>query len=282
MLKEEITTMVCFHDLLGFGNMVSVSGGTLDSAVGEIAHRRISMLRETVSEVTADFPDGTSLFQMNDSAIAVCDLDHDIGSMHIDSGSISSKSPTAESAVKALNFVCASAKLHQRTIQKESDSKIGAAGRSFIVLGKRWPIPNFEDNVTDVPELQANLAYSEAYAADTAGSKSGFGGRAWDNIYINDLMWFLMTTAITAIPNEINNLNRNLACSPELTFPEKIVAPLNSKPIELTIFHKKRKFYSVMSHHAISISDGMTKKTQTHSRTGTAKKNKKSEPKAGG
>lgn len=259
MQKEEILTMVCFHDLLGFGNMVSVSGGTFDSAVGEIAHKRIGMLRETVSEVTSDFPEGTSLFQMNDSAIAVCDLKHNIGSMHIESSSIGSRPPTKEIALKALNFVCASAKLHHRTIQKEHDSRIGPAGRSFIVLGKRWPIKNFNDTVTDVPELQANLAYSEAYAADTAGSKAGFDGRAWDNIYINDLMWFLMKTVNACIPDEIINLNANLSCSPGTSFPDKILAP-KSKPIETTIFHRKRTFYSVMSHHAIDISDGLSKK----------------------
>ena len=260
MQQEEITTMVFFHDLLGFGNMVSVSGGTLDSAVGEIAHKRISMLRETVSEVIPAFPDETNLFQMNDSAIAVCDLDYNIGSMHIDSGSIASQQPNKDAAITALNFVCASAKLHQRTIQKESESKIGPAGRSFIVLGKRWPIPNFDDEVTDVPELQANLAFSEAYAADAAGSKSGFGGRAWDNIYINDLMWFLMSIAYTCIPDEISYLNSNLSCNPGVSFPDKIIAPLNNKPIELTIFHRKRMFYSVMAHHATSITDGLSKK----------------------
>lgn len=150
MQKVEITTMVCFHDLLGFGNMVSVSGGTLNSAVGEIAHKRIGMLRETVNKVNHDFPEGTKLFQMNDSAVAVCDLDYNISSMHIDSGSIGSQPPTAESVINALNFVCASAKLHQRTIQNESHSKIGPAGRSFIVLGKRWPVQGYEDQVTEL------------------------------------------------------------------------------------------------------------------------------------
>ncbi len=260
MQKEEITTMVCFHDLLGFGNMISVSGGTLNSAVGTIAHQRIGMLRKTVNEVNHEFPEGTKLFQMNDSAIAVCDLDYNINSMHIDSGSIASQPPTAESAIKALNFVCASAKLHQRTIEKESDSKIGPAGRSFIVLGKRWPVPSYEDQVTDVAELQANLAYSEAYAADTAGSKAGFSGRSWDNIYINDMMWFLMSIAKIVIPNEISKLNNNLTCNPGTEFPNKIIAPLNDKPIELNIFHRKRTFYSVMSHHAISINDAMLAK----------------------
>ncbi|EAQ64100.1 hypothetical protein MED121_21061 [Marinomonas sp. MED121] len=260
MQEEEITTMVCFHDLLGFGNMVSVSGGTLSSAVGEIAHKRIGMLRETVNEISNDFPDGTKLFQMNDSAIAVCDLDYNIGSMHIDSGSIVSQPPPAEVAKKALEFVCASSKLHQRTIQKESESKIGPAGRSFIVLGKRWPVKQFDDQVTDVPELQANLAYSEAYAADTAGSKLGFGGRAWDSIYINDMMWFLMSISKTVIPNEINNLNANLSCSPGVEFPQKIIAPKNNKPIEIDIFHRKRTFHCVMSHHAIGISDAMQPK----------------------
>jgi hypothetical protein len=253
MPTNEITTMVCFHDLLGFGNMVSVSGGTFDSAVGDIAHKRVNMLRETVSEVASDFPEETVLFQMNDSAVAVCDLDLNIGSMHIDAASISAEPPSKEIALKALNFVCASAKLHHRTIQKEHDGKIGPAGRSFIVLGKRSPIDSHNDKVTDVPELQANLAFSEAYMADSLGAKAGFSGRAWDSIYINDFMWFLMSTSAYSQPEIGASLSKNLVGGKNGKFPENIRAP-HSSEIETTIFHRKRKFHSVMSHHAIDIS----------------------------
>lgn len=257
MPTNEITTMVCFHDLLGFGDMVSVSGGTFASAVGEIAHKRINMLRETVSEVASEFPEGTVLFQMNDSAVAVCDLDFDIGSMHIDAASIRSKVASKDVTLKALHFVCASAKLHHRTIQKEHDGKIGPAGRSFVVLGKRWPVDSHNDKVTDVPELQANLAFSEAYMADSLGAKAGFSNRAWDSIYINDLMWFLMSTATLSLLGRGASLSENLVGGKNGSFPENLRAP-NSLAIETMIFHRKRTFHSVMSHHAIDISKVLT------------------------
>lgn len=250
MPTNEITTMVCFHDLLGFGNMVSVSGGTFSSAVGEVAHKRVNMLRETVGEVASEFPKGTVLFQMNDSAVAVCDLDLDIGSMHVEAAAIHSEVPSKEVALKALHFVCASAKLHHRTIQKEHDGKIGPAGRTFVVLGKRWPVDSHNDSVADVPELQANLAFSEAYMADSYGAKAGFSDSVWSSIYINDHMWFLMSTAPSLV-GVGDLLSKNLVGG-KGSFPENIRA--SSSAIETTIFHRKRKFYSVMSHHARDIS----------------------------
>ena len=250
MTKTEITTMVCLHDLLGYGDMVSVSGGTLDSAVGKIAHQRISMLRKTISEVRKEFPADTTFFQMNDSAVAVCDVEHDIGSMHVESTAISSKTPSPTSAIKLLKFVCGCAHLHQSTLKKEQIERIGPAGRTFIVLGKRWPIENHDDTIIDVPQLQANLAYAEAYMADLAGSKAGFLGRVWENIYLNDLMCFFLGTIKTCIPDKINLLNQRLSVKND--FPKSILTP-DSQKIELTIFHRKRSFYSIMSHHTIDI-----------------------------
>lgn len=74
------------------------------------------------------------------------------------------------------------------------------------------------------------------------------------------MMWFLMSIARTVIPDEISKLNNNLACNPGIEFPKKIIVPLNDKPIELDIFHRKRTFYSVLSHHAELISDAMQAK----------------------
>lgn len=256
MQAAEITTMVCFHDLLGFGDMVSVSGGTFNSAVGQIAHARIGMLRETVGEVASEFPAGTVFFQMNDSAVAVCDLDIQIGAMHVDSASIYVATPSEEAALKALKFVCASAKLHHRTIQKEHEGRFGPAGRSFVVLGKRWPINSYSGLVADVPELQANLAFSEAYIADSLGAKAGFGGRTWDNIYLNDFMWQLMRI-VGHSPKFGNLLSKNLLGGAWGAFPENILAP-DTVEIETTIFHRKRTFHSIMSHHAIDISKALS------------------------
>lgn len=250
MNVSEITTMVCFHDLLGFGDMVSVSGGTFDSAVGAIAHKRISLLRQSISHVSAEFPQGTRLFQMNDSAIAVCDIDFEIGSMHIDSGSISASHPSREVALKALKFLGASACLHHKTVQVEHDLKIGPAGRTFVVLGKRWPIPEVSDTVFDVQELQANLAFSEAHIADSMGSKYGFSGRAWDLLFVNDYMWFLMMVSGMSIPDIAPSLSA-LGKQGE-SFPKNLIADGTAK-IEAEIFHRKRTFFSLLSHHAIDI-----------------------------
>ena len=53
------TCILMFHDLLGFGNLISSSCGTLDSSVGEIAYQRILNLKQSVSSVKTYFPDNT-------------------------------------------------------------------------------------------------------------------------------------------------------------------------------------------------------------------------------
>jgi hypothetical protein len=60
--KNSLTTMVCFHDLLGYGEMVALSGGNLDSAVGKLAHERINLLRNTVSIIKHHFPENAIFF----------------------------------------------------------------------------------------------------------------------------------------------------------------------------------------------------------------------------
>lgn len=251
METKGITTMVCFHDLLGFGNMVSVSGGTLDSVMGEIAHRRIDLLRQTVGEVSKEFPDGTSLFQMNDSAVASCDIDLSIGSSHIDAGAISSLIPQEAVAKRALDFVCASSILHHNTALNELRERIGPAGRTFIVLGKRWPVENHEDCVTDVPALQANLAFSEAYIADSLGSKAGFIAGAWDSIYLNDLMWMFLTLVGKPLSG-LSSLVKTIPICDTGVFPKCLCAS-EPREIEATIFHRKRVFHNISSLLAIGI-----------------------------
>jgi hypothetical protein len=68
-----ITTLVGFHDLLGYGDMIAASSGTLGSAVGEIAYRRILGLQRSVAEVRHCFPDGTRFFHINDTVTAYLD-----------------------------------------------------------------------------------------------------------------------------------------------------------------------------------------------------------------
>lgn len=254
---KSITTMVCYHDLLGYGDMVSVSGGNLDSIVGQIAHHRIDTLRHTISAIKKQFPTGSSFFQINDSIIVTCDIDYQIKSMHIDSRSISSSLPSAAASIEALKFVCGAASLHQETINNDNEKEIGPGGRTFIVLGKRWPISQLNDGVQDIPELQANLAYAEAYIADSLGSKFGFLGQAWENIYINDNMQFLLSIASASIPDEIEKLCK---LHPTINhFPRNIMNQ-ELDPIDVLIFHRKRRFYSLLSHYAKDISEALSSK----------------------
>lgn len=249
--KNSLTTMVCFHDLLGYGEMIALSGGNLDSAVGKLAHERINLLRNTVSNIKSHFPENAILFQINDAAVIVCDINYQIDSMHIDSQSIHSSPPTIDSSLTALRFINGSANLHQSSLNAEHDNKIGPGGRTFIILGKRWPINEYKsDGINDIPTLQANLAFAEAYIADNLGKKAGFSQRIWENIYINDYMEHLLSTSKIVIPDQISLLK---TIRPTDNFPKNIMTP-DTAPIEVEIFHRKRKFFSIMSHYAKDIS----------------------------
>ena len=225
----------------------------MDSAVGNIALKRIGLLRSNVSKTVTDFPDGTKLFHMNDSAVAVCDVDLPVTSMHADSQSISSPILNVDEAIKAIRFLGASAKLHQATIGSEHDSKIGPAGRTFVVLGNRWQVESQNDGVEDVPELQANLAFAEAYTADSLGSKCGFTGRCWDSLYVNDLMWHVMNIGLHHNQDvERQICDRISANKNEERWSNKL--RVNGKsPIEINVFHRKRLYYALMSHHTIDL-----------------------------
>ncbi|WP_392537858.1 hypothetical protein [Legionella sp. 227] len=250
MDSKEITTIVCFHDLLGFGDMLSVSGGNLNSAVGKIAHKRIDTLRETLGKVKNNFPPDATFFQINDSATVVCDINFEINSMHIDPASIGSQIPLESTVLKVLKFICGAANLHQLTLNNDHDNQVGPGGRTFIVIGKRWPITDYKDEIIDIPALQTNLAFAEAYIADSMGSKIGFNRNAWENIYINDFTEFLLKTAKIAIPpKKLEHLNK---LHPTTPFPENILTP-NAPVIEIPIFHRRRKFFSILSHYAKDI-----------------------------
>lgn len=261
---EGKTTLVCFHDLLGYGNMVSVSGGTLDSAIGKIARQRINMLRKTMHEIKNEFPEGTAFFQMNDSAVAVYDIDINFNLGHIDSGNYGIDNLFNEKAIFLLKFICGSAMLHDQMRLKEEKEKTGPAGRTFVVLGKRWDTDTYEDDkITDVPMLQANLAFAEAYKADMEGTKAGFNQLASRNIYINELIYLALMGMNRPLSSHIPPEVRTKFSIPGIaslnhhslgSFPHYILTR-DVKPVELPIFHRNRKFYSIMSHHAVKINE---------------------------
>jgi hypothetical protein len=160
-------TIVAFHDLLGFGEMVAASGGTFDSAVGAVAFARIKSLRESIDSVHGQFPAGTTFFHFNDTLTAHLDVDIEIGSSHTDSTGIGMAPPKRHEVLKTIRMLGAAATLHQRSIATEDADRIGAAGRTFVVMGKRWELGTGPSGpVMEIPHLQANLAFAEAHLAE--------------------------------------------------------------------------------------------------------------------
>ncbi|HNP52528.1 MAG TPA: hypothetical protein PKJ85_12150 [Nitrosomonas nitrosa] len=240
--------------MLGFGQMISVSGGTLDSAIGSIALKRIDLLRNSIGNASIDFPAGTKIFHLNDSAIAVLDVDLPVQSMHADSQSIIHPPILdVDEVISTLRFLGASAKLHQETINAEHDNKIGPSGRTFVVLGNRWKIEARSDGVEDVNELQANLAFAEAYQADVLGNKVGFGGRCWDSLFVNDLLWSTMSVGLHQRHDICEQILQHLSANKEETHWPKRLLVQKKNPIEVDIFNRRRVFYALMSHHTISL-----------------------------
>lgn len=248
--KTSKTCVVMFHDLLGFGNMVSSSCGTLDSAVGEIAYDRISNLANSVKHVDPTFPTGTHVIHFNDSVIASIDLDITIGSQLIDPSGIASQPINVDELTKALNFLGASARLHQKTLASEEENKFGPGGRTVIAVGKRWLVTDESSSVLN--QFQANLAFAEAYLAESIGSKGGLNKRCFYNLYVNDYMWHIMSLVrfhSPAIADELDKYGMR-----DVKFPE-CMRPTDDKNnvLEIEIFHRKRKYYSLMSHHTCDI-----------------------------
>ena len=246
------TTLVGLHDLLGFGNMVASSGGTLDSAVGSVAYNRILSLRATLDHVQGLFPLDTVLFHFNDTVVAVLDVDIAIGSSHTDPSGIASQISSRDDLLAVLQFLGACASLHQKSLQGEEEERLGPGGRTFVVLGKRWAVPAIQAaKVTELIQLQANLAFTEAYLADSLGSAAGFDKRSSWSLYVNDLLWHVMVTAkVTMKPDESATLST--LGSKDQEFPKNLLAP-NDPLAEAKIFHRKRKFYSLMSHQACDL-----------------------------
>jgi len=250
------STLVGLHDLLGFGELLAASGGTLDSAVGEFSYRRVLGLRQSVTDIEALFPKGTMFFHFNDTVTAYLDVDIEIGSSHTDPGGIAALPIRPSEYEKVLKFVSGCASLHQRSIAREDDERLGPAGRTFVVLGKRWDLGKVRSRrVFEVPPLQANLAFAEAYAADQAGSKKGFSHRTCSRVYLNDYVWFVLRAGFPTLKSGQQSRLAELG-TPGGHFPLNL-NPNDAKPIPIEIFHRLRNFHSVMSHHACDIAKAL-------------------------
>jgi hypothetical protein len=248
-------TLVGFHDLLGFGELLAASGGTLDSAVGELAYKRVLGLRSSVTDVQDKFPQGTMFFHFNDTVTAYLDVDIAIGSSHTDPSGIAAAPPSRAVFENILRFVSGCANLHQISIGREENDRLGPAGRTFVVLGKRWELGAVDsEQVFEVPPLQANFAFAEAYLADRAGSKHGFSHRTYYRMYLNDYLWFILVAGYQTVSLEKQLLLSALGGAE--AFPNNLSSP-DSRVIEVEIFHRLRRFYSVMSHHACELSNAL-------------------------
>ena len=247
------TTLVGFHDLLGFGELLASSEGTLNSAVGEIAHKRILGLRQSVAEIQNEFPKDAMFFHFNDTVTVYLDVDVDIDSSHTDPSGIAATPVKRSQYEKILRFVSGCGALHQRSIAREDEDRLGAAGRTFIVLGKRWDLGKTDSKrIFEVPPLHANLAFAEAYLADQSGSRGGFLHRTFYRIYVNDFLWLILCAGGSTLSHEKLSRLSTLGDSKE-QFPGNLCAP-GTDPVSIEIFHRKRVFRSLMSHHVCDIS----------------------------
>jgi hypothetical protein len=234
------------------------------------------------------FPTAQTFLHFNDTVTTCLDVDINITWGHAIPPGLGIAGFTARAEyLKVLHFVSGCATLHQRSIQREERERIGPAGRTFVVMGKRWALDQSPtENVFDIPVLQANLAFSEAYLADSAGSGKGFNHRSYDRLYINDYVHAILLSAAASpvmLPEppepsgpgakewaavlsesrrqqqppltdeEQNSLDR--LGSRRTRFPLNILTP--DKPIEILLFHRMRTFYSVMAHHAWDIAKAL-------------------------
>lgn len=272
-----ITTVVMFHDLLGFGSALSASGGRFDSAIGQVAFDRILKLRETMETVVPFFPQDTPLFHYNDSVVATCDINMAIDFPHASSNP--TLSPSFSDFLKLVRFLGAAARIHDQTISSERDERLGPGGRTFLCLGKRWDVPTCEnERIQQFDSLHANLAFAEAYAADQAGSKAGFDHTDHRRLYVNDA--FKTTLSVVSEARDIpDNFPMNYAKSYPKDFREKLeliegalpevsvsgriekrslmaaLFPAGISSIKLPIFHIPREFHAVNSNIAKFLCD---------------------------
>ena len=270
MAQEPISTLVMFHDLLGFGSALSASGGRFDSAMGNVAFQRIIKLRQTLESNTHRFPEKTEFFHYNDAVVAIIDAQANVTAEHI-SPSSQSVSIDPLGYFELLKFVGAASTIHDETRKLENQEKLGPGGRTFVILGKRWNLPPTDNNtIQKVDKLHANLAFAEAYAADNSGKSGGFDHPRHSSMYINDHI----DTAFSmlAAKRQIFRSHRQDLIDPIMKansetcelfwpaldelipgtkpkFPENICLK-EHEPAKLEIFHRSRVFKSVTAHYA--------------------------------
>lgn len=252
--NEGKTCLVMHHDLLGFGNLISASAGTLDSAVGRIAYQRIVNLRNVYNALKNNFPVNTHMIHFNDSVCAVIDVECNIKPSVTDPSSFQDYLISTETFSIIIDFLSSAATLHQKIIHSEEDGKLGPGGRTIVVMGKRWDIVEDDVDSNGVQFLQANLAFSEAYLADSLGSQVGLNNRCYYNLYINDYLWHSLRFA-QYDPSRVHELAVNRLQQfgvSGLPFPENLRSP-DIAPSTLTLFHRKRQFFSLMSHHVCNL-----------------------------
>ncbi len=251
---ERDTGIVCaslYFDLLGYGSLISSSCGTLDSAVGMIALKRIENLLDCYNKIYKCFPKNTESFQFNDSIFASLDLNIHIGSSITDSTGIASEIIVKKEIYKLIKFVATCGKLHQVVIASEEEERLGPAGRSIICIGKRWNI-NSKCPFLSHESIQANLAVAESYIIDSMGNSAGFNQRCFYNFFVNDMVWFVLKVAKASLDsNDVKFLN-NVVRENE-NFPDNLLSPKVESPIVAKVFHRKREYYSLMSHHVCNI-----------------------------
>ncbi len=177
MHDNQLAVMVCFHDLVGFGSMISPDTGTFTSE----AIDRLENMRLNKKDVSMLYPENTSFHIINDSVTANSDLDKKATKVDFQKEKpplITHFNPAR--AIDVIRFFHASLKLHLKTFNSEESKGLGGGARTFIVLGFRWKIGEDESH------LHANTAFAEAYKADDMGSKAGFIPKPVENCFFVD------------------------------------------------------------------------------------------------
>lgn len=261
--STSITTLVCLHDLLGYEELLSAAGGTLDSLVGKAALKRIKGLRDCLSDVLPSFPEGSQCSQFNDSALVCLDINCSIWSHFTDQASVMRAFPKAIDYNDTLKFLGAAAALHNRIMVNEENERLGPAGRTFVILGERWEVSR-SARINTLPALQANLAFAEANIANTKGNQQ-FRGRWFERFYINDYLWDYLgdlkvldhsfQSPIEPFVSEKDRRRLESMGSKGGRFPRNLHSSEGGEitPIPLDIFYRRREFYSLNAIHVLGL-----------------------------
>jgi len=171
-----------------------------------------------------------------------------MGAAHTEASAIEGWIADTDVMATMARFVSACAILHGASISREETEKLGPAGRTFVVLGQRWAVA--ASDVDQVPPLQANVAFAEAYLADQSGSRAGFTHRPSESVYLNDFLWFQLSNSHGRFSPEQQTALDSIGPADQ-DFPTNLRA--EGEPIEVSIFHRKRRFYSIVAVNAREI-----------------------------